>query len=463
MPRSISVATVVRDESAQLAECLAHITGLAQEICIVDTGSFDNTVEIARRFKAKVSYFIWCDDADAARNESLRACTCDWILVVNANERLLPEHAEKIRAFAEGPLNTAYRFVIRNYTNTTSLKGFQPCRPDDPAARGFAGWYPSSMIRLMPNHTGARYEGRIYERALQSLQRGGIRLVESDVSIQHYPYLHPPKHIVGNGAHEIAAGAASDPETYAGVGNRYREKGDLPKAVAAYRQSLRINPSNPVVLETLGNLLRQLRQPEAAKRALRLALQLDPEMRNAWRDLGVIYADEKEWQLSIECFEQGLAADPDWVSGHRYLSVALEGAGRLADAVAAARKALEGNPESSDALRVYIHQILRLERRVEARELLHSLIEAGAESPDLHNALGELCYYDKFHEEAIQHFIQAGQGGSTSAYNNLGVVYYLQKRYPEAKEAFENCLANDPSHRGARTNLDKVNANLANQ
>jgi len=464
--RSISVATVIRDESAELAECLDHIHDLAQEISIVDTGSLDSTVEIARRFDAKISHFIWCDEADAVRNESLRACTCDWIFILNANERLLPEDIAKIRALADGPLTAAYRFVIRNYTNTTTLKEFHPCQPNDPVARRFAGWYPSSMIRLLPTRAGTRFEGLLYEKAQQSLEQNGVRLVDSDIVIQHYPYLHPPKHIIGNDTmgntpQELAtADDALDPVKN---GNRYREQGDFHKAVAAYRQSLRHNPANPIVLGIVGNLLRRLRQPESAKRALRLALELNPEMRNAWRDLGLIYADEKEWQLAIECFRQGMAVDPEWVNGHRYLSVALEQTGHLAVAVVAARKALEANPKSAENLRVYIHQIRRLERRAEARELLQSLIEGGVETPGLHNAIGELCFYDNLHEEAIEHFTHAGQAGFASAYNNLGVVYYHQKQYAKAKEAFENCLENDPTHQGAQTNLDKVNTHFTDQ
>jgi glycosyltransferase involved in cell wall biosynthesis len=189
------VAMIVKDESAQLVECLSGIAGFADEICLVDTGSRDNTVEIARQHKAKVTFFIWCDDFAAARNESLRKCTKDWIFVLDADERVAPEDFARLRQLVEGPANVCYRFETRNYTNTDSVAEFQRCRPDDPHRRGFAGWYPSSKVRLFPNSSGARFTGTVHELVNESLEQNGIRVVNSDIPIHHYPFMKPPSRI----------------------------------------------------------------------------------------------------------------------------------------------------------------------------------------------------------------------------------------------------------------------------
>ncbi len=156
MPHSISVAMIVKDESAQLAECLAGVRGIADEICIVDTGSQDDTLDIARQYGAKISVFIWCDDFSAARNESLRLCTGDWVFILDADERIAESDLPEMRALSAGPLDCGYRFVTRNYTKTTTVSEFQPCDGADPMAHGFGGWYPSAKVRLFPNHRGAR-------------------------------------------------------------------------------------------------------------------------------------------------------------------------------------------------------------------------------------------------------------------------------------------------------------------
>ena len=77
---------IVKNEEAFLEKCLLSVQGLVDEIVIVDTGSTDKTKEIALKFTSKVYDFEWCDNFAAARNESLKYATGDWILVLDADE-----------------------------------------------------------------------------------------------------------------------------------------------------------------------------------------------------------------------------------------------------------------------------------------------------------------------------------------------------------------------------------------
>ncbi|HEY9648116.1 MAG TPA: glycosyltransferase [Chroococcidiopsis sp.] len=85
----ISLCMIVKNESAHLSRCLASVQPFVDEMIVVDTGSEDDTVAIARRFGATVSQFDWCDDFSAARNYSLAQATGEWILVVDADEELI--------------------------------------------------------------------------------------------------------------------------------------------------------------------------------------------------------------------------------------------------------------------------------------------------------------------------------------------------------------------------------------
>ena len=93
----VSLCMIVRDEQQNLAECLAPVADLFDEIVIVDTGSVDETKEIARRFTPHVYDFEWCDDFSAARNESLRHATGDWVFWLDADDRVRPEHIAALR------------------------------------------------------------------------------------------------------------------------------------------------------------------------------------------------------------------------------------------------------------------------------------------------------------------------------------------------------------------------------
>ncbi|HOE67688.1 MAG TPA: tetratricopeptide repeat protein [Candidatus Hydrogenedentes bacterium] len=462
MARTIAAALIVRDESALLAECLQGVRGLVDELVVVDTGSSDDTVAIARSAGAKVPFFLWCDDFAAARNESLWHCTADWVFIIDADERIVPDDLPAVRALAQGSQDSCYRFVTRNYTNTRSVSEFHPCAPDDPIARGFAGWYPSAKVRLFPNRRGAAFEGNVHESVVASLERAGIVVVDCPIPIHHYPLERGSERVrqkqeqyIRLGLHKLQA-APDDARAAAELGNQYAEIGNYPQAAAAYRESLKRDPSNPVVLKDLAGVLHLLGRNDEAKRFIKVALELDPAYAEAWRALGVIMMAEKQWRTAVECFQQEQRHAPEAPEVHRHLSLALEGDNRLEEAALESRAALESAPDSVEALQLYVHQMLRLERRPQARAALLDLVSQGHDLPNLHNVIGELFFYDHLIEEAKTHFRRAGAMGLAAAHNNLGVVFFNQGQYEEAREAFLNCLAIDPEHRGSLRSLGIV-------
>jgi len=463
MEHTISIAMIVKDEGEHLRECLTNIQPLADEICIVDTGSRDDSLAVAREFGARTSVFIWCDDFSAARNESLRLCRMDWILYFDADERIDPSGFPEIRAAVNGPQEACFWLPIRNYTNTADVSEFVRCDPDDPNARGFAGWYPTQRVRLFPNGTNAKFEGKVHELIGPSLEQLGFRTTCCNVPVHHYPLIGRPQQRVRDKqesylrlGHEKVRSHPENARGYAELGDQYGEVGDYARAAAAYREALKRDPADPENLKNLGGMLHLLGRHDEAKQALLLATELNPSFAEAWRNLGVVYADEKEWSGAAECFQRALEHDPNWLEGYRYLSVALEGLGRLNEAAAASRRAFEALPGSQECLQIFMHQMLRLKRRPEARDVILAVAQQGAEEPQLLNAVGELFFYDDLFEESKAHFRRAGELGLAGAYNNLGVVLFAEARFDEAKHAFEQCLELDPGHRGARSNLEKV-------
>ena len=99
---------IVRNEAANLPACLASCADLFDELVIVDTGSTDETKAIALQAldkhgnPASVFDFAWCDDFSAARNESLRHATGDWIFWMDADDRLDDENKGRLRSLLAG-------------------------------------------------------------------------------------------------------------------------------------------------------------------------------------------------------------------------------------------------------------------------------------------------------------------------------------------------------------------------
>ena len=85
---TLSLCMIVKNEESCLDRCLKSVSTFVDEIIIVDTGSTDNTIDIARRYIARVFEIPWEDDFAAARNISLQYAEKDWILILDADEEI---------------------------------------------------------------------------------------------------------------------------------------------------------------------------------------------------------------------------------------------------------------------------------------------------------------------------------------------------------------------------------------
>jgi tetratricopeptide (TPR) repeat protein len=157
MPR-ISAAMIVRDEETVLADCLRSIRNEVDEIVVTDTGSTDRSRDIAVAFGARVLERPWDDDFSAARNHSLEAATGDWILYIDADERL------------EAPKRGVLRWTVARPGMAALLIRLQP-------QEGFTTYLEARLFRRDPR---IRFKGRIHEQiwpdieALCAAERLGV-------------------------------------------------------------------------------------------------------------------------------------------------------------------------------------------------------------------------------------------------------------------------------------------------
>lgn len=117
---SLSVSMIVKNESEVLARCLDSIQEIADEIIIVDTGSTDDTIDIAKKYTDKVYTFQWIDDFAAARNYSLSKATKDYVMWLDADDIILASDREKIiklKNEIDPQINCVYMFYNTGINN----------------------------------------------------------------------------------------------------------------------------------------------------------------------------------------------------------------------------------------------------------------------------------------------------------------------------------------------------------
>jgi len=168
---TISLVMIVKNEEANLSRCLESIYSHVDEIIVVDTGSSDCTMDIAKRFGAKVFEFEWINDFSAARNYAIEQSTSDWNIVLDADE------------YVSSNINNLKQFIAE-YNNKQVIgklviNSKTVLNDEQKNTR-------SSVSRVLPR--GVYFTGKIHEQVDSIFPRIGI-----GIEILHDGYLYSNK------------------------------------------------------------------------------------------------------------------------------------------------------------------------------------------------------------------------------------------------------------------------------
>jgi hypothetical protein len=185
LPRvKLTLCLIARDEARFLPGCLASVRPWVDEMVVVDTGSTDGTVLLARAAGARVVDLPWTDDFAAARNASLEAATGDWVLVLDADE-LLADGSALRRAMADEALICGM-LPLHNAARLDAL-------PAEVVGGSARLGEPVALPRLFRRRPDLRFRGVIHESIgadLDALLRRGRRRAVRPVGapIVHWGY-----------------------------------------------------------------------------------------------------------------------------------------------------------------------------------------------------------------------------------------------------------------------------------
>jgi len=163
---SLALVMIARDEARCIERCLRSAEALVDEMLVLDTGSVDDTAALARGCGATVAHWSWRDDFAAARNAALDLTSCDWRLVIDADEWIAGGGASLAACRAAAP---GFIGVLR----VSSLIDGGPSGTQQA---------PSWLPRLLPR--GVTYQGRVHEQPLSAWPRRRMAL-----RLQHDGYL----------------------------------------------------------------------------------------------------------------------------------------------------------------------------------------------------------------------------------------------------------------------------------
>lgn len=220
MPFSIALVMIVRNESRCLERCLRSAAPHVSDMLVLDTGSTDDTLAIARRCGARVAHFGWIDDFSAARNHALALTDAPWRLVLDADEWLIGGHDGLADLRALSPDFIGMVSVVSQVSD----------------ARGELQQAPSWLPRLLPR--GVVYEGRIHEQPVSGLARRRLSL-----EVGHDGYL-PEQRAVKQGRNRrmlqrAVAESPGDAYLIYQLGKDHEVHGDYDAALPCYQLAYR--------------------------------------------------------------------------------------------------------------------------------------------------------------------------------------------------------------------------------
>lgn len=156
---SLSVIVITKNEADNIAECLQSVS-FADEVVVLDSGSSDGTVEIARRLGAKVEVVTDWQGFGIQKNRALALAGCDWVLSLDADERVTPQLRFELLEVLKAPVRDAY-----SLPRLSSYCG-QYMR--------HSGWYPDRITRLFKRGTAAFSDELVHEKLVSSSPVGQL-------------------------------------------------------------------------------------------------------------------------------------------------------------------------------------------------------------------------------------------------------------------------------------------------
>jgi glycosyltransferase involved in cell wall biosynthesis len=294
MKPEIGLVMIVRNEQANLANCLASVKDHVQEIIIVDTGSTDRTMDIARQYTDKIFEYSWNNDFSAARNYAISKSTSPWILILDADETMECKIGDFEALFKQYP--QANLFYL----------------PMHQAAPDIDTWDIFPVLRLFRRTPECNYQGVVHEH----LTIPASKIIETATApvIKHHSHSTKTCHTKHGRnlalLHPLVVSNPEDPIWQYFLGLELFGLGRAQKALPHFQNALRMDDSQ-VILRTasLRYLTRCLSILDKNVELIGICIKEAKRYSNysdIYYEGGLFFESKSEWPLAIKWFNKAI-------------------------------------------------------------------------------------------------------------------------------------------------------------
>lgn len=259
---------IVRDEEQNLPSCLETVRPLVDELIVVDTGSSDGTRRCAAQFGACVYDFKWVDDFSAARNESLRHATGDWVMWLDADDRLDAE--------GQAGLADLRPQLASERADICSVQVFSPVKS------ATSSGCRVTQARLFRRTSGMRWRRRVHEELVPENPETRLEMRPTELVVQHVGYMDPA-----------------------------RRKAKLHRDLRLLQLDYAVNPDDPLTLFHLAWEHLELEHFTETRRFARRGLTRNPDLPKFYLMLAQAQSKMNEKPQALATCDKGLIRIPD--------------------------------------------------------------------------------------------------------------------------------------------------------
>ena len=345
----LSFCIIVRDEEERLPRCLESVRTVVDEMIVLDTGSRDRTPQIAQSFNAQVHHFEWCNDFSAARNEALKYVSGDWILVLDADEVLVPDVVPTLKQAIQSEQHLVINLVRQEIGAAQSPYSLL-----------------SRLFRRHPEIWFTRpYHAMIDDRVSELLQREPHWQIANlpEVAILHEGYqanliaARDKVNKARNTMEGFLATHPNDPYVCSKLGALYIEIGETTTGLELLLRGLQHVESNDSATKYelhyhLGSLYSELQQFDRSAQHYQQAIAqpILPKLKlGAINNFASLLKDAGDLQNAQALYQQALKIDPTFAIAHLNLGATLKAMGQFTDAIAEYQTAIALNPNYAEA------------------------------------------------------------------------------------------------------------------
>ena len=308
---------ITKNEEKFLERCLNSVKSIVDEIIIADTGSTDKTKEIAKKFNAKIFDFEWIDDFSAARNESIKHATKDWILVLDADEVIEKEDLIKINNAIESADDiVGFSLEQRSYISNF-FEGAVKNNSDFELVKNYPFYIPHHLVRLFKNKLGLYFKNRVHELIEDSIIAKNLKYEKLDVLLHHFGSLKD-ENLISNKTEQyskiILKQLEENPDSARynyQAARMHLGKNDFSNSLKYFEKTAKINPNYKLVFSEIAKIYLQMNDKNRAIEYFKKSIKHNPNNPSPANNLAVVYMSMGKFEQAKKVLEEQLKKHPD--------------------------------------------------------------------------------------------------------------------------------------------------------